>query len=381
MALFEIIKKDKDDENIVWKYPKTDFNTSSQLIVHESQEAILYKDGKALDLFGSGRYTLETNNIPLLRNLINLPTGGKSPFHCEVYFIDKSIKSSRWGTSSKIEFLEPTYKFPIQIGACGEMIFKVVDSRKLLLKLVGVRDNFDGENIDEFFSSFILVKVKSYIAKIINKNEISIFEIDSHLNEFSEELKNLLASDFEEFGIELENFFVTTVMKPEDDRQYLEFKELYFKQSVAVAEAQLRQKVALIDEETKAKSTIIDSEAKAHKRETEGYSYQDERQYNVLDKMASNNAVGQFTNMGVGLGVMSSVSSKVSDTVNKNVVGAFTKNDNSTICSNCGYENANGTKFCIKCGNNMSGSVCSSCGKKLPNDAAFCPYCGRKVGE
>ena len=381
MALFEIIKKEKDDENIVWKYPKTDFNTSSQLIVHESQEAILYKDGKALDLFGSGRYTLETNNIPLLRNLINLPTGGKSPFHCEVYFIDKSIKSSRWGTSSKIEFLEPTYKFPIQIGACGEMRFKVVDSRKLLLKLVGIKDNFDGENIDEFFSSFILVKVKSYIAKIINKNEISIFEIDSHLNEFSEELKNLLASDFEEFGIELENFFVTTVMKPEDDRQYLEFKELYFKQSVAVAEAQLRQKVTLIDEETKAKSIMIDSEAKAHKRETEGYSYQDERQYNVLDKMASNNAVGQFTNMGVGLGVMSSVSSKVSDTVNKNVVGAFAKNDNSTICSNCGYENASGIKFCIKCGNNMTGSVCSSCGKKLPNDAAFCPYCGKKVGE
>ena len=170
-------------------------------------------------------------------------------------------------------------------------------------------------------------------------------------------------------------------MKPEDDKQYLEFKELYFKQSVAVAEAQLRQKVTLIDEETKAKSTIIDSEAKAHKRETEGYSYQDERQYNVLDKMASNNAVGQFTNMGVGLGVMSSVSSKVSDTVNKNVVGAFTKNDNSTVCSNCGYENASGIKFCIKCGNNMTGSVCSSCGRKLPNDAVFCPYCGKKVGE
>ena len=381
MALFEVIKKEKDDENIVWKYPKTDFNTSSQLIVHESQEAILYKDGKALDLFGSGRYTLETNNIPLLRNLINLPTGGKSPFHCEVYFIDKSIKSSRWGTSSKIEFLEPIYKFPIQIGACGEMRFKVVDSRKLLLKLVGIKDNFDGENIDEFFSSFILVKVKSYIAKIINKNEISIFEIDSHLNEFSEELKNLLSNDFDEFGIELEKFFVTTVMKPEDDKQYLEFKELYFKQGVAVAEAQLRQKVTLIDEETKAKSTIIDSEAKAHKRETEGYSYQDERQYNVLDKMASNNAVGQFTNMGVGLGVMSSVSSKVSDTVNKNVVGAFAKNDNSTICSNCGYENDSGVKFCIKCGNNMSGNICSSCGKKLPNEASFCPYCGKKVGE
>ena len=72
MALFEIIKKTKSDDFIVWKYPKTNFNTGSQLIVDESQEALFYSTGKALDLFGSGKYTLSTNNIPLIRNLLNI---------------------------------------------------------------------------------------------------------------------------------------------------------------------------------------------------------------------------------------------------------------------------------------------------------------------
>ena len=150
MALFEVIKKTKSDDFIVWKYPKTNFNTGSQLIVDESQEALFYSTGKALDLFGSGKYTLSTNNIPLIRNLLNIGTGFKTPFTCHVYFIDLTEKQSRWGTSSKIEFLEPIYNFPIKIGACGEFRFKVVDSRKLVLKLVGVDKNFDKTTINEF---------------------------------------------------------------------------------------------------------------------------------------------------------------------------------------------------------------------------------------
>ena len=94
MALFEIIRKEKEDGNLIWRYPKRNFNTLSQLIVQESQEALFFSNGKALDLFGPGKYTLSTNNIPLLRNFINIPTGGKSPFTCEVYFIDKRRSNS-----------------------------------------------------------------------------------------------------------------------------------------------------------------------------------------------------------------------------------------------------------------------------------------------
>ena len=76
MAIFDVIKYEGDNSTFVWKHPKEDFNTSSQLIVHESQEAIFFLNGQPLDLFGSGKYTLETANIPLLCHVINIPTGG-----------------------------------------------------------------------------------------------------------------------------------------------------------------------------------------------------------------------------------------------------------------------------------------------------------------
>ena len=84
----DIIKYEGDNSTFVWKHPCEDFNTTTQLIVHESQEAILFLNGHPLDLFRPGTHTLETQNIPLLRRVINIPTGGESAFHCEIYFIN-----------------------------------------------------------------------------------------------------------------------------------------------------------------------------------------------------------------------------------------------------------------------------------------------------
>ena len=203
MSIFEVIQKKKDDKNIVWRYPKRNFNTGSKLIVNESEEALFFRDGESLDLFGPGKYTLSTNNIPLLKRLINIPTGGKSPFTCEVYFIDKTVQQMKWGTPSKLEFLEPLYHFPISIGACGEIRFQIEDSRKLIVKLVGISKNFDSTNVDDFFASQILVKVKSYLTNIIKDEAISIFEIDSKLDKISDELKELLEKEFLDYGIKI----------------------------------------------------------------------------------------------------------------------------------------------------------------------------------
>ena len=147
-------KYEGDNSTFIWKHPCEDFNTSSQLIVHESQEAILFLNGQALDLFGPGRHTLETENIPILRRLINFPTGGESAFHCEVYFINKTEQMAiRWGTDSKVQYVEPTYKFPISIGASGEMSLCVDDSRKLLVKLVGTERALDRQQLTAYFRS------------------------------------------------------------------------------------------------------------------------------------------------------------------------------------------------------------------------------------
>ena len=85
MAIQEVIKYEGDNDILIYKHPAEDFNTLSQLIVHESQEAVFFSDGQALDSFKAGRYTLETKNIPLISKLRNLVTGGVSPFHTEVY--------------------------------------------------------------------------------------------------------------------------------------------------------------------------------------------------------------------------------------------------------------------------------------------------------
>ena len=84
MPILDVIKFEGDNSAIIWKHPAEDFNTQSQLIVQESQEAILFKDGQALDTFGPGRHTLSTNNIPILGSIVKLVTGGVSPFHCQV---------------------------------------------------------------------------------------------------------------------------------------------------------------------------------------------------------------------------------------------------------------------------------------------------------
>lgn len=316
METAQIIKCEGDNSTFIWKHPCEDFNSFTQLIVHESQEAIFFLNGQALDLFGVGRYTLETQNIPKLGKILNRTTGDKTPFHCEVYFINKTEQMAiRWGTDSKVQFIEPTYGFPISIGASGDMSLRVEDSRKLLIKLVGTENILEQQKLVGFFRAFLMTRVKTYIASVIKATKINIFEIDERLTEFSENIHNLLRPDFADYGIALEKFFVTTIVKPDGDAQYEKFKELHFRQYADIAEAKLRQQTDLINAQTEAQKIVIDSQAQATKRAQEGYTYAQERGFDVAEKVAENEAVGQFTNIGVGLGTMAGVGGAVGGVV------------------------------------------------------------------
>lgn len=133
-----MIKFEGDHDTLIWKHPIEDFNMGSQLIVHESQEAIFFRDGQALDLFGAGRYTLETDQFPIMEKLYKLPSDSDLTFHSEVYFINKAQHMAfKWGTSEKVTLIDPTSQAPIGVGARGLFNFRVSNARKLLLKLVG----------------------------------------------------------------------------------------------------------------------------------------------------------------------------------------------------------------------------------------------------
>lgn len=308
----EVIKYEGTNNVFIWKHPCEDFNSLTQLIVHESQEAIFFMNGQALDLFGAGRYTLETQNIPKIGKFLNRTTGDTTPFHAEVYFINKTEQMSiKWGTDSKVQYIEPTYGFPISIGASGEMSLRAEDSRKLLLKLVGTEDFLGQQQLTSYFRAFLMTRIKTYIAQTIKSKAINIFEIDEKLTDFSDEIKRLLIPDFEEYGVALEQFFVTNIAKPDGERQYETFKELHFRQYADIAEAKLRQQTDIIYAQTEAQKVVIDSQAQATKRAQEGYTYSQERGFDVAEKVAQNEAIGEFTNMGVGFGTMAGVGGAV----------------------------------------------------------------------
>ncbi len=384
----QIVKYEGDNSTFVWKHPCEDFNTTTQLIVHESQEAIFFMNGQALDLFGPGRHTLETQNIPKIGKLLNRTTGGDTPFHCEVYFINKTIQMAiKWGTDSKVQYIDPTYGFPISIGASGEMCLRAEDSRKLLLKLVGTENFLSQQKLTILFRAFLMTRVKTYIAQVIKSNSINIFELDENLTLFSESLHKLLIPDFAEYGVSLEKFFVINVLKPDGERQYEKFKELHFRQYADIAEAKLRQQTDLIYAQTEAQKVVIDSQAQATKRRQEGYTYQQERGFDVAAQMAQNEAIGQFTNLGVGLGTMAGVGGAVGGMVG-NVMNDAISSVNQPIpsalltCKNCGHPLTPGAAFCDECGSpaeqEVSFGFCDNCGFKFEKPGKFCPKCGTK---
>jgi membrane protease subunit (stomatin/prohibitin family) len=388
----DVIKYEGDNSTFIWKHPCEDFNSLTQLIVHESQEAIFFMNGQALDLFGAGRYTLETQNIPKIGKFLNRTTSDETPFHAEVYFINKTEQMSiKWGTDSKVQYVEPTYGFPLSIGASGEMSLRAEDSRKLLLKLVGTENFLGQQKLASFFRSFLMAKVKMYIAQVMKANSINIFEIDENLMLFSNAIKELLTPDFESYGVSLEQFFVTTILKPDGEKQYEKFKELHFRQYADIAEAKLKQQTDIIYAQTEAQKVVIDSQAQATKRAQEGYTYQQERGFDVAEKVAQNEAVGEFTNLGVGFGTMAGVGGAVGGMVGGMMNDAMGSAMNPStpapasqpaqaFCDNCGAKLNQGSAFCEECGTPVvkSNKTCINCGYEFERPGKFCPKCGAK---
>lgn len=388
MALTSVLKYEGDNTTFVWKHPNTDFNTGSELIVHESQEAIFVVNGEILDTFGPGRHVLETQNLPIVSSVMKLATGGKSAFHAELYFINLTEQMAiRWGTDSQISYLDPVYDFPLSIGACGEMSLSVANSVKLLLKVVGTEKRLTQVQLTQFFRAFLMNRVKTVLSSEIRSKCISIFEIDMYLGELSETIQERLKDDFFDYGVNLNSFLITTVVKPDDDRNYLKFKEIYFRKTNDVMEAELQQKLSLIQEETKAKATVIQAEATSKKRELEGYTYQQEKGFEVAKEVAKNEAVGQFSNVGVGLGMITGMGGEIGKTVG-GVASQAIQNAGEArplaaaskrFCLNCGHELSVDAQFCEKCGTKVEAEkVCSNCGYTFTNDANFCPKCGTR---
>lgn len=223
-GLASVIKYEGDADTLVWKYPVEDFNLGSQLIVHESQQAIFFRDGQALDVFSAGRYTLETQQLPVLEKLYKLPTDTEATFHSEVYFFNLIHQMAiKWGTPEKINFLEPASGAPISLGARGTLNFRIADPRKLLLRLVGTGGKLtrqdlmeDGQGyIKNHFRSLIQLVVSTNLANIITTEKLDLLQLDQQKMRLSAAMLSALQASFEEYGLVITEFLVMGIMLPQ----------------------------------------------------------------------------------------------------------------------------------------------------------------------
>lgn len=383
MAIVDVIKYDGNPDVFAWKYPNSELGTWTQLVVNESQEAILVKGGQVCDVFGAGRHTLSTANIPILNKIINLPFGGDSPFTAEVWFINKLFALDiKWGTSTPIQIQDPKYKVFIPIRSFGQFGIQIENSKMFLMKLVGTLPEFDKNSILKFFRGVYLTKAKDVISSYLVNKGISVLEINAYLDEISTYLQEKVSPTFAEYGIRLVSFYVNDINVPEDDTAVIQLKNALAK---------------------RAEMDIV------------GYSYQQERSFDTLEGAATNpnsmqgGLMGAGIGLGMGVGVGGAIGQQF-DGLTQNLTTKATKEcpkckeqigKNERFCHYCGFDTTSEpkvdeskdvvikcsscntvlkekTKFCPECGHSLV-KKCEKCGNPIDENTKFCPECGTKV--
>lgn len=439
MPIINVIKYEGDNSVFVWKHPTEDFNTNSQLIVHESQEAVFFRDGKIMDRFGAGKYALNTESLPLMKGFFKMFASGPSQFHAEVYFINLStIMGIKWGTDSKVRMFDPASGLHIELGAFGQFNIKIADAGKILLKLVGTElglkredimgtDGYSNQSVSGKFKALVMTKVKSFLPKAIRENNIDILEVDEHLDELSEYIRQQINTVLDSYGLYLPEFFISNIATPDDDPNFRRLKqqhaERYLKiqeERIKQAEAEARRGRVVVEAETEAEVKIIgvkaeeeatrrmayaeaekaraEGLAKADVMRAQGYSYQQETQRDIGVAIASNeggaggagSAISGIVQAGVGIGAAVAVGKATAGAMSGVMDEMVSPNPqcpsaptSGWICPSCDAKGNDG-KFCKECGakkpEESKSWACPNCGT-TGNDGKFCKECGAKKPE
>jgi membrane protease subunit (stomatin/prohibitin family) len=354
MAVIDVVKYNGPNRVFAWKFPSEELSTWTQLIVAESQEAVFFKGGQALDVFGPGRHTLSTGNIPFLNSIIKLPFGGHSPFTAEVWFVNKAHSLDiKWGTPTSIQLQDPKFGIMVPVRSFGQFGIRILNSAKFLIKLVGTVPVFDQDTLTRHFKGLYLNKVKDSLAGYLVKKKIGVLEVNAYLDELSEHMRERIKPTMEEYGIELVNFYVNDISVPENDPAVIQLKAALAK---------------------RAEMNII------------GYNYQQERTFDTLEGAATNPGAGQAglmgagIGLGMGLGVGGAMGGQFGGMAqNLSVSGGGVK------CQNCQGVIPDGKRFCPDCGTPVPQGqgasapktiTCDKCGTVIPDGAKFCPDCG-----
>lgn len=407
MAFGTMIVDEGRTDVMAWKCATEDFEFGARLNVHESQMAVFFRDGEAVEVLGPGMHVLETRNFPFLRFFTKLRFGRY--FHCEVYFVNLSVQMAiPWGTRERVSLMlevEPGKSMPLSIGASGTMNVQP-DSKQIkemLVWLLGTGRELTVEGMRDKFISMLNTKIKTFLARVIQQQSMNAFTLDQHLNDISQALQAVLQPEFLQYGVFLREFYVDAFALPEDNHAFQEARllaegryvqhgkldleyELRMKQAELDAKlAQLEGQKTLVEADIAAKATVMAAEGEAARRSLEGITSVQEHQFETMNHMIDAGAAagggsntGNVGNAGGGMGDMTGF---FGDVMKMGIGLEMMKSMGGVMKDIMDSGSQTGMNMTGVLQNNQPGMWQCSCGRQNPTDSLFCGGCGKKRGE
>ena len=217
--IFDVVEyPDAMRDEIVHRFPESgygDFRIGSQVIVRESQMAVFYRDGKALDVFGPGRHTIATANVPLLIDFIGKAFNNRTPFTAEVYFVSmREFVDRKWGTPQPIIVRNPGMGLGVALlQGFGSYSYQVADAQQFVTQVVGAQGIFRTRDIENRLRDTLLSDLTDLLGETAANR--SVVELIGLVNELSAGVRAKAQDHFQSLGLTLKAFLIAN-LKPSD---------------------------------------------------------------------------------------------------------------------------------------------------------------------